>query len=268
MFTHRLSAAVYRTERAARGQVVVTVADHEVGVTLDDGALITVLHSALEELSSRLRSGSGVKAKLGDPDRLSVKGVGVLNVLDETCEGFVISLAVEMDVGSMHDGARAHRLELLEPRNTHGLAVVRLNAVGDGRTDDGDLRMCGSDGVQVLCPGSASSLGGQVALFLVITLVETHDSLGALLDGLVNIGEPLLRRSLLRASDQGNEVGADVVTLGLGPVVAEAKLGTNGFAEAGLIVGKTTLGTGVGVARAGGGRGLSGRGGGRDTSNR
>jgi hypothetical protein len=145
IFQHRSHAGIQRTKRATGGKVVLTVADHEVRVTLNLGALVTMLHGTLEELSSLLRGGSGVEAELGDPDWLAVQSVGIVNLLDEAVEGLVISLSVEMNVDGIHDSVRAHLLEALEPVETHG-----GTAVGDGRTNDSNIRVCGGDGVHVL----------------------------------------------------------------------------------------------------------------------
>jgi hypothetical protein len=142
---------------------------------------------------------------------------------------------------------------------------MELLTIGDRGTDDGNLGVRGGNRVHVLLPGRASSLGGEVSLLRVVRLVETHDSLGALGAGLVDVLEPCLRGALAGAVHHGNELGANVVVLDLAPVVTETELAAEGLAKSSLVVSETTLGAAVATAGAGGLGGSSRRGdGGRD----
>ena len=110
------------------------------------------------------------------------------------------------------------------------------------------------DRVHVRLPGGAGGLGLHTALLGVVALVEAHDSGGTLLDGLVNVGEPLFGAGLARAVHHGNEGSSNVVALGLAPVVTETELAAEGSAEVSLVVGETALDTGVAVASGSSGR--------------
>ena len=102
------------------------------------------------------------------------------------------------------------------------------------------------DRVHVLLPGGTGGLRGEVSLLSVIGLVETHDGLGASLDGLVDVGQPSLGGGVGDLVHHRDEGSTDILALGLSPVVGKAKVGAEGGAELTIVVSKTTLGSAVG----------------------
>jgi hypothetical protein len=104
------------------------------------------------------------------------------------------------------------------------------------------------DRVHVFLPGGAGSFGLHVALGGVIALVETHNSSGTLLDGLVNVGEPLVGGGLGRTMHHRHKICPDIAGLGLPPIVSETELAAESSAEVSFVVGETALFTSVAVA--------------------
>lgn len=127
--------------------------------------------------------------------------------------------------------------------------------------------MRSGDRVHVLLPAGTGSLRGEVSLVDVVGLVETHDGLGASLDSLVDVCQPLLSGGVGELVHHGDERSANILALGLSPVVGKAEVGAEGRAELTVVVGKTTLGSAVGggagrLRSSGRGSGNSGRDGG------
>jgi hypothetical protein len=103
-------------EAIARVELVLTIADHEPGVTLDLVGAVEVGHGVLEEASSLLLgSRAGVKTELGDPDLLSGERSSLLNLSLEAVDGLLVVDVVEVDVGCVDDSVGAAVVEAAEP---------------------------------------------------------------------------------------------------------------------------------------------------------
>lgn len=212
--------------------------DHEVRVALNIGVVGVVIQVASDigEPLVVVRDLVAEGSKLGDPNGKPGSSVDSIEVLEEV----VAVVAVPVDSSKVNSAlSSAEPQELGEP----GDALTWFAAVGDGRSADAGLA---GEGVHVLDVGVDSLSGLDIALTLVVGLVEAEESSGPVGDGLLGVVEPGGDVHRLGSPHHRNELNSEAVReiLNLVPSVGPADLGvaSNKTGEPVLVVvGKTAL---------------------------
>jgi len=205
---------------AEKVETRIEVTDGEVRVTNTARLAVKELLGLLEEVGRLLRGCVG-ETKLGDPDPLAAELAGSLLVVG--LEGIEASLrrAIPVDVDVMEDGFGALGNELTEIVKT--LALVR--AAADRRTNNGQIRILGSDSIHVRLPLVAELSHAEVGLAAIVWLVVAEHHLSTVGDSLVNLGGP--GGVPIWGAKGGNEVLSKAADVALGirlPVVGPAKV--------------------------------------------
>lgn len=222
------------------GAQQVTGGGHEVGVAVEVVEAVELGDDLLEEAVGVLLV---KRSKLGKEDGLVAAGlVGILEVAEQSVG--VLRLGVPVNVAEVDVAvASASAHEAVQPGDT----FARVAAVGDGRSTDLDLAGVGA---HVLSVSGSGSGGRHVGLAGVVGLVEAEHGLGAVGDGLLGIGVPVVGVLRLVAPKHRNELklGAETVGVGspvVGPTAATLALSTEKISKETIVVSDTALGTSV-----------------------